>query len=212
MKRLLKLFLILCFLIAGIYAATPVWLSHILARQLPPGWQLEELQSGYPGLAGIKIGLLRVKGALGPVKISLTSSDLHFTYQGLKTDIGLVTVDIFTATPEIGAFDVSTLDDLSLPVTKPTGEVPQLSIDRIRVRLYRETGIRDVVSRPLQLDFESFDLSPLADKSFQLASQVLIAESLRFKGRLEVDVSPTLINAVIRFPSSTGSSLGWLWK
>ena len=209
MKLLLKLFLILCFLIAGIYAATPMWLSHILARQLPPGWQLEELQSGYPGLADIKIELLRVKGALGPVEIALTSSDLHFTYQGLKTDIGLVAVDIFMAAPEIGSSDVATLDDLSLPVTKLTGELPQLSVDQIRVRLHRETGIRDVVSRPLQLDFESFELTPRSGKSFQLASQVLIAESLRFKGRLEVDVSPTLINAVIRFPSSTGSS-PWL--
>lgn len=209
MKLLLKLFLILCLIFAGFYAATPLWLSHLLARQLPPGWQLEEMQAGYPGLTGINVGLLSVKGELGPVGIAVRSSDLRFTYQGLKTDIGLVSVDIFMNASQGEPSDTPTLDDLSLPVTKLTGKLPQLSIGRIRVNVHRETGLRDVVGRPLLIDFESFDLSPRSDDSFQLASQVLIDESLRFKGRLEVDVSPKLINAVMRFPSNTGSS-PWL--
>jgi hypothetical protein len=209
MKLLLKSLLILFIVCAGIYAATPFWLSNILTRQLPPGWQLEELNSGYPGLTGIDVSLLRVEGVLGPVGMALTSSDLHFTYKGLKTDIGRLVVDIFLDAPEIGASGMLTLDDLSLPVTKLTGKLPQLSIGQIRVKVHRETGLLDVNSRPLLLDFDSFSLSPKSDNSFQLTSQVLITESLRFKGRLEVDVSPQLINAAIRFPSSTGSS-PWL--
>lgn len=209
MKLLLKSFLVLCLVCAGIYAATPFWLSNILARQLPPGWQLEELKSGYPGLTGIDVDLLRLEGVLGPVGMALTSSDLHFTYKGLKTDIDQLVVDVFMGAPEIGTSDMPTLDDLSLPVTKLTGKIPQLSIGQIRVKVHRQSGLLDVNSRPLLLDFDSFSLSPHSDDSFQLTSQVLIAESLRFKGRLEVDVSPQLINAAIRFPSSTGSS-PWL--
>ena len=209
MKRLLMLFLILCLVCAGIYASSPFWLSHILARQLPPGWQLEELQIGYPGLTGIDVGLLRVEGALGPVEMALTSSDLHFTYRGLKSDINQLTVDVFMGVPDIGPSDFPTLDDLSLPVTKLTGKFPQLSIGQIRVKVHRQTGLLDVSGRPLLLDFDSFVLSPHSEDSFRLTSQVLIDESLRFKGRLEVDVSPQLINAVIRFPSRTGSS-PWL--
>ncbi len=209
MRPLLKSFLILCLVCAGIYAAAPIWLSHILARQLPPGWQLQELQSGYPGLTGINVGLLRVEGALGPVGIALTSSDLHFTYRGLETDIGQLVVDVYMGAPDIGASDIPTLDDLSLPVTNLSGNLPQLSIGQVRVKVHRETGLLDVTSRPLLFDFDAFVLSPRSDNSFQLTSQVLIAESLRFKGRLEVDVSPQMINAGIRFPSSTGSS-PWL--
>lgn len=209
MKLLLKLFLILCVVLAGFYAATPLWLSHILARQLPPGWQLEELQSGYPGLTGISVGLLRTKGAIGPVSIALSSSDLRLTYQGLKTNIGLVSVDVFRSAPQSGGPDIPTLKDLSLPVTKLTGKLPQLSVDKIQVRVHKETGLLDVVGRPLLVDFESFDLNPRSEDSYQLSSQVLIDESLRFKGQLKIDVSPNLIDAIIRFPSSTGPS-PWL--
>ena len=55
MKVLLKLLLSLAVLIAGVYAATPMWLPGVLSSQLPPGWQLEELQAGYPDFSGISI-------------------------------------------------------------------------------------------------------------------------------------------------------------
>jgi len=202
MKLLLKLFLILCLVISGIYAATPLWLSHILARQLPPGWQLEELQSGYPGLAGIHIDQLRVKGELELAGIAFATSDLHFTYQGLKSDIGMVSVDVYLRTTPSRSADPLTLDDLSLPVTKLTGKLPQLSIRKMRVAIHQASDLSEVSARPLLLDFEAFDLTPRSDSSFHLASQAIIAESLRFKGRLDIDVSPGLINAIIRFPSS----------
>ena len=205
MKLLLKLFLILCLVIAGTYAATPLWLSYILARQLPPGWQLEELQSGYPGLAGIHIDQLRVKGELGLAGIALTLSDLRFTYQGLKSDIDLVSVDVYLHATETRSADSLTLEDLSLPVTKLTGKLPQLTIRKMRVALHQASGLHDVAAHPLLLDFEAFDLSPRSDHGFHLVSQAIIAESLRFKGQLDIDVSPNLINAIIHFPSSTDS-------
>lgn len=203
MRLLLKLFLILCLLIAGVYAATPLWLPYILARQLPPGWQLEELQSGYPGLAGITIDRLRVRGEYGTAGIALTSSDLRFTYQGLKSNIGLVSVDVYLHAAESGSADTPTLDDLSLPVTKLTGEFPQLAIRKLRVALHRTNDSNEGAGHPLLLDFEAFELSPRADQGFHLVSQAIIAESQRFKGRLDIDVSQKSVNALIRFPANT---------
>ncbi len=203
MKLLLKLFLIACLLCAGIYLATPLWLSYVLARQLPAGWQLEELQSGYPGLAGINIDLLRVKGELGVADLSLSSSDLRFEYQGLKSDIGLIVLDVYLHPSEKLSADSLTLDDLSLPVTKLTGKLPQLSVSKMRVALHQVTGIHDKAARPMLLDFEAFDLTPRSGQGFHLASQVTIAELQQFRGQLDVDVSPNLINAIMRFPTDT---------
>ena len=206
MKILLKLFLILCLVLAGIYAATPLWLPKILARQLPTGWQLEELQSGYPGLTGINVDLLRVKGGLGNTGLELTSSDLRFGYQGLKTDIAQVSLDIYIGGAENRSADPLTLDDLSLPVTKLTGKLPRLSVDQVQLTLYRTIGVhtaQDKFVRPVKVDFEAFDLNPRSDDSFHIMSQVIIADSMRFKGRLDVDVSPDSFNATINFPSST---------
>ena len=206
MKLLLKLFLILCLVLAGIYAAAPLWLPNILARQLPTGWQLEEFQSSYPGLTGINVDLLRVKGGLGTTSLELTSSDLQFGYQGLKTKIARISLDIYLGGAENGSASPLTLDDLSLPVTKLTGKLPRLSIDQIQVVLHRTIGVRtaqDKFVRPVKVDFEAFDLNPRSDDSFHIMSQVIIADSLRLKGRLDVDVSPESINAFINFPSGT---------
>ena len=175
----------------------------MLARQLPAGWQLEELQSGYPGLAGINIDLLRVRGELGVGGVSLSSSDLRFEYRGLKSDIGLIVIDVYLHPSEKLSADSLTLNDLSLPVTKLTGKLPQLSVSKMRVALHQTTGIPDEAARPLLLDFEAFDLTPRTDQAFHLASQVTIAESPQITGQLDVDVSPNLINAIMRFPTRT---------
>jgi len=208
MKLLLKLFLILCLVLAGIYAATPLWLPNILARQLPTGWQLEELQSSYPGLTGINVGLLRVKGGFGTTGLELTSSDLRFDYQGLQTDIDRVSLEIHISDAENESAAPLTLDDLSLPVTKLTGRLPGLSVNHMHVTLYRASGIQtstDKPGRPVKVDFEAFDLNPRSDDSFHIKSQVIIADSMRFKGRLDLDVNPESINAIINFPSGSDS-------
>jgi hypothetical protein len=206
MKLLLKSFLILLVLLAGIYAATPLWLSYVLARQLPPGWQLEELQSGYPGLAGIKIDTLRVKGEFATAGLVVTSSDLRFDYEGPQTAIGRVALDVYLGAGSNWSTDTLTLDDLSLPVTKLAGQLPMLSVDQVRVAFHPaadpETGI-NMPARPFLLDFNTFKLDPRADNSFHLASQVIIADSLQFTGQLDLDVSPALTTASIRFPGGT---------
>ena len=175
----------------------------MLARQLPAGWQLEELQSGYPGLAGINIDLLRIKGELGLADVSFSASDLRFEYRGLKSDIGLIVLDVYLLPSEKLSTDALTLNDFSLPVTKLTVQLPQLSVSKMRVALHQTTGIPDDAARPLLLDFEAFELTPGIDQAFRLASQVTIAESPQIRGQLDVDVSPNLVTAIMHFPSRT---------
>ena len=204
MKILLKLLLGLCLVVAGIYAATPLWLPHILAGQLPPGWQLEELQSGYPGLAGVNVDHLRVKGRLATAGVELTSSDLRFTYKGLQSEIGLVSVDIYLDATETGPDESLSLEDLSLPVTKLTGKLPRLSVDQAHVTLHQTGAFRDVFTRPLMLRFDGIALTPHSDHGFHLVSKVFIAQSPQLNARLDVNVKPGLLDAGIIFPSSQG--------
>ena len=205
MKLLLKLFLILFVLIAGIYAATPLWLPYILAGQLPPGWQLEELQSGYPGPRSINVDLLRVINESGIAAITITASDVHFTYRGPSTDIGLVSLDVYPRVFLAGSDDPLTLDDLSLPVTNLIVPSLRLSVDKMRVALHLVDAIQTgthVPARPLVFEFEAAELAPRADQGFHLSSEVVIADSLRLAARLEINAEPDMINAFIRFPSA----------
>ena len=211
MKLLLKLILILLVIFAGIYAATPLWLSYVLDRQLPAGWQLDELEIGYPGLTGINAGLLRVKGELAVADLTLTSTDIRFVYEGLKTGIGQVSLDIYLHPSESGPLTPPTVNDLSLPVIKLTTGLPQLSVGLMRVALHSSAEVQTATlapARPVVLNLEGFDLNPGLDQSFHLSSQVSIEDSLQFTGQLEVDANPALINAGIRFPP--GESPPWL--
>ena len=213
MKSLLKLLLILCVLIAGIYAATPLWLPYIIARQLPPGWQLEQLEAGYPGIHAINIKTLRVKGELRTTGMALAVADIRFSYQGLKTAIGSVSLDVFMRATEDSAVTL-TLDDLSLPVAKLTGKLPGLSISQLRVVVHQagnfESGNVDATA-PLVLDFHEIKLIPRADNSFHLDTDVTIEGegSSEINAQVDVDVSTNSIKARLRIPAAT-SSPPWL--
>jgi len=191
MKLLLKILLSLCILIAGIYAATPLWLPHIFARQLPPGWQLETLEIGYPGFSGISISTLRVKGDLQAAGLALTAADIRFTYQGLKTDIGSLSLDVFMLAEEDKAADALTLDDLSLPITKLTGELPALSISQLRIALHSAAGIKPETTgapQPLVLNFQALKLLPGTGNNFHVTTIASIEDIPGVNGQLDVDV------------------------
>ncbi len=211
MKLALKLILIMTVLLAGVYAATPLWLPYILAGQLPPGWQLEELNSSYPGPAGINFNSMRVKGELGLAALTLTATDLHFEYRNLKTDIDKVNLDIYLQSNGSHTNDSVTLDDLSFPVEKLTGKLPQLSVNRMDVAVHFsgdvQTGTRPLAG-PVMLDLQALELIPDIDGGFHLAGQLSFEDSLRLTGRMEVDAHPDLISAGIRFPS--GEVAPWL--
>jgi len=181
MRRLLKLFLVLCALLAGLYAATPLWLPTLLSRQLPAGWQLEKLQAGYPGLSELKLKFLRVKGELPTATIELAATDIRFSYQGLKTDIGSVSLDVFLQAASNITAGASRLDKLSLPTTELTGKLPELSVEKLRLVLH--TGSEPETTAPLVFDFQTFSLLPDAKNNFQLNTLATIAGS---QGSLEV--------------------------
>ena len=99
MKLTLRLILFLGFVLAGIYAATPLWFPHLLTQQLPPGWQLERMETGYQGLSGIDIHSLQVKGGIQAADLIVVVTDLRFSYQGRKTIADIVSASASSVPP-----------------------------------------------------------------------------------------------------------------
>ena len=212
MKLLLKLLLSLCVLIASIYASTPLWLPYILAGQLPPGWQLEKLETDYPGFSGVHFKALRVSGKLQAATLELTATDFRFSYRGLKTEIGSLTLDVFFLATGESTADALTLENLSLPIAKLTGKLPDLSVNQLRVVLHPPTGIEPVNTGaiwPLVLEFQELKLLPGTDNSFHLTTVASNEVVSGVAGRLNVDVSTNSRRAEIRFPVNM-NSLAWL--
>jgi hypothetical protein len=203
MKFILKLLLFLCILIVGIYAATPLWLSYILANQLPPGWRLEELEAGYPGISGININVLSAKGGLQATDLEVSAADIRFRYRGLKTRIESLSLDVWLRSGESTVAETLTLDDLSLPVTRLTGKMPELSVGHVRLALHHDVDI--MATNPLVLNFQSLKLTPQSDSNFHLVSDVGLEGSPYVNGRAEVDVTTNLLKAGVRFPDDSDS-------
>ncbi len=212
MKITRKLLLILCIFFAGFYAASPWWLSFILIRQLPPGWQLEKLEAGYPGYTGININMLRATGELWSNDITLTATDIRFTYWSLKTDVGSLTLDVYMQAAKGNIDNALTLDDLSLPVTNLTGKYPQLSVSRLQVVLHNAINTdlgNTVATQPLTLNFQRFKLRPRENNSFYLTSDVRIEGNHGLSGWVDVDAGRNYLKARILFLARK-SSTPWL--
>lgn len=198
MKLLLKLLLFLCILLAAMYAATPLWMSYFLAHQLPPGWQLEKLESGYPGISEINIKSLHVKGGLQTAELGLTAVGLRFNYRQLKTEIGSVSLDVYLQDAESNAGNTLSLDDLSLPVTKLTGKMPELFVEQMSMALHHD--MNKGTGDPLIVNLHSLKLTPLTDDSFQITSNTSFKVMPGVTGNIDIDVTPDLLKAEIRFP------------
>jgi len=203
MKFTLKMLLFLCVLAASIYAATPLWLSHILSNQLPLGWQLEKLESGYPGFTGINIKTLLLRGGLQAAEITIAADDINFSFKELKSEMASVSLDVHFQPAGNDAVDTLTLDDLALPVTKLTGKMPGLSVRQMRIALHNDidTGAAD----PLVLDFHSLKLTPQTDGYFQITSIASFKAVPGVTGNIDIDVTPDLLKAGFRFPGDTNS-------
>ena len=202
MKLLLKLLLSLCILIAGAYAATPLWLPVIVAGLLPTGWQLDELKAGYWGFSGININALCAKGELPVAGIEITASDIRFSYRGWKTEIGSLSLDVHLLATKDRDAKALTLDDLSLPIVKLTGKMPEVSVLKSRVVLHHDLG--QLIDNPLVLSFQSLKLKSRADDSFHFETDVSLEGRGDLNGRVEVDVNVGTLNSNIRFPASEG--------
>lgn len=209
MKLLLKLTLILCFVLLGTYAAAPLWLPYILASQLPPGWKLHEMQSGYPGVGGIDVDQLQIKGEHGGADIELRASGIRLEYRGLETAIGLADVDVQMNDFEEKSAGPFALDDLSLPVATLSGTLPALSVGKMNVVLHRVTGLHDEAYRPVRLGFEDIALTPRPGQAYKLTSRMTIARAQHLDGQLDAEISPDQVNAMIRFTSGDNDT-PWL--
>lgn len=207
MKFRFKFLLILCALCVGIYAATPVWLAYVLSTQLPPGWQLEKLDPGYPGLSGIDINVLRVKGDLQFGGISLAASDIRFTYRGLKTEADLLAVDVYLQASEGRSADGLTLNDLSLPITNLTGRLPALSVSRLKLTLNLST--ENPSFEAIALLLQDLKLVPGTDNGFHLGSGVSLEGHPDKVGRVDVEANTGLLAAEVHFPDTEGQGT-WL--
>ncbi|MCP4044652.1 MAG: hypothetical protein GY732_01515 [Gammaproteobacteria bacterium] len=112
MKFTLKLLLFLCIVFVGIYATTPSWLPYVLEKQLPPGWQLEYMESGYPDLSGIDVSSLRLKAGLPVADIAIAATDLRFGYRDKKVEIDSISLEIFLQATENRSVDSPIPDKL----------------------------------------------------------------------------------------------------
>lgn len=212
MKFLLRLSLLLIVLLAGVFVATPLWLSLVFESQLPAGFQLEKLKSGYPGAAGININALHVKGGLKGADLDIVAADIRFNYRGLKSEIGSVSLDVFLRTGEDRSDGKKTLDDLSFPVTKLTGRMPELSISQLTLGLHQAEDITsgsNTAARAVMLEFRTLDLVPRTNNSFRVTTDIFMEGDSGVDGQADIDVSPGSLQAELRFPAAD-RSLPWL--
>ena len=212
MKFPLKLLLILCAVIAGIYATFPLWLPQVFATRLPSGWQLETLETSYPGFSGISINSVRVTGSVQAAGLALTAADIRFSYRGLKTEVTSLLVDVDMQATKDNTEAALTLDDLSLPITRLTGKLPELSINELRVALHHRANDgpeHTATIQPLVLNFQTFKLVPGSDGDFRTSAQAGVEGFPGVNGQLKVDISKNTRKASLRFPAASDSP-AWL--
>jgi len=191
MNHLFKLLLTIGFFLAATYAATPLWLPYLFALQLPPGWQLEKLDAGYPGISSTSIAMVRVTGELMAGGLELTAVNLRYHYGAPKLDVGSVSLDLFLFAGDDKNSDALTLDDLSLPITRLTGKTPELSITELQIAVHPVTSKQPISSaptQPLELNFQAFKLKPINDDQFHLSTAASSEAFPEIVGQLDVDV------------------------
>jgi hypothetical protein len=207
MRLPLKLLLILCALIVGVYATAPLWLPQVLARQLPPGWQLDAAEVSYPGLTGISINKMRVTGDMQAAGLAITATDLRFRYAGLKTKITSLSVDVHMQSAKDSTETPLSLDDLSLPITSLTGKLPALAIEEAQVAFH--PGHNEPGNKPLVLNLQAFALIPVTDTDFHFSADAGIEGFPEIVGQLNLEVSSNTRKASLRFPE-TRATPAWL--
>jgi len=196
-----KLFLGLLIVFAGIYAATPLWFPYFLARQLPTGFQLEHAEINYPGVTGINIKALRVNGEALAADITLSAADVLIGYQGLRGEIDSLLLEIYVR-PGAHHSQAHILDELSLPIIQITEKLPELSVNQLRLLVHLGSA------EPLGLDFQSIKLEPSAE-GFRLTSGVRLDGVAGISGRVEVNVVPESIVGAL-YLNAVDNSPAWL--
>ncbi len=200
MRVLLKLILILSVLLAVIYASSPLWLGSIVARQLPPDWQLEELESQYPGFSALKIKTLKLRGVNSNSGLALSINQLLLPYSLEQLSADTLAVDV-TLEPQAAA----KLEDFSIPVLTPSTQLPSVSIAKINIKLKREGE----GARLAQLQLSEFTLVASPGGKYNFSSDIKLMETTPVNGFLEGEIANQIVAASLKLVSADGTS-PWL--
>ncbi len=180
-----------------LYASSPAWLGAVAARQLPDGWRLDTLETGYPGLSAISVHELRLHGATNAGELSLTAKNLRLEYRGLGTAAAEAWIDFHPRNrpAAAGAFGPA---DLNLPLLAPVPSLPRLRVGLIHVRVQAASG-----NLPA-LELKQLTLAPLGDGRNRLQAEVSVTRDARYNGRLQVETGPDGVSGSLRLPAAAG--------
>ncbi|MCF6225572.1 MAG: YdbH domain-containing protein [Xanthomonadales bacterium] len=202
MKALFKWLLITLILLVGIYTAAPLWLPQVLKSQLPDGWEIEQLEIGYPGIKNIQITSLSLRGNTLVADVDLSATQVRFNYQSRKLEIGSLLIDVLlnAETGDIGDFS---LEDVSLPLLKlpDNMSLPEIVVQNMQLQLRG-----NVSSSPLLLNFDSIRLLPSGHQRLQLLTAVHLSGYSELGGQLEIEVSDSALHAGLVLSSTTETS------
>ena len=212
MKLLLKLILAFGIFVVCVYAISPWWIPHMVASQLPPPFQLHSLQVSYPGLSGIHLKSLDVKGDFPALGLALKATDIRIKYRDWQTEIDSVLLDVRIQPAQQEPAGNLSVEDLSFPMTRFTGSPPRLNVGEIQLVLHHELNFKPsniVAGEPLVLLFQAVNLRPHADNGFHLDSTVSTEQNPQVTGLIDIDLTQTSRKADIRFPVTPALS-PWL--
>lgn len=200
MRILFRLLLVFTVLITGIYAAAPLWVPYLFASQLPPGWKLVGMDSGYPGLFSIQFKSLSVAAELPLASLTVSADDILVDYRTRKTAVGSAMLEVSLATDTREAPGRFTLDDLALPVIDLSGSLPELSVQELHLSMRH--GLAGSVPDPVLLELHAFTLTPSADGGWQFNAGLRPEGAADDIGRLEIESSIGAYSTELRFPSN----------
>lgn len=208
MKFVLRVLLGLCIVMLAVYAATPLWLPGIIGKQLPDGWQLQQVRTDYPGISGINIQLLQLKGSLPEAELDVSANDIFFSYQQIQTRIGSMSVGVYLPGHPIGGTGARSLDDLSIPLINLSGNYQELSVGDLNLTVHEQ--LIDSGSTPsFEAAFKQLTLAPRPDEGFHLISEFDYKDIPLGPGWLEINLSADSLEADLQFPAGGGGQK-WL--
>lgn len=202
MKQLLKPLLILVGVLAVIYASSPWWLPVILAKQLPPEWQLETIKMSWPGFSGINLKHVEARGKLPGLTLTIEAENSRLSYQGLATTVDSVMLHIYLPSSQDKPPVPLSIDDLSLPRFQLSANLPALTVDTAQLALHLARNNPDDKSdQPIVIALQGIKLDPSEEGRYQLNATASIVGQQAVNGHFNVDVSPEKLSALVRFPA-----------
>jgi|GEM_PF-1550323 len=210
MKQLLKPLLILVVVLAVFYASSPWWLPVILAKQLPPGWQLETLKMSWPGFSGVNLKHAEARGKLPGLTLTIEVENSRLSYQGLVTTIDSAKLHIYLPPSKDKPPVPFSIDDLSLPMFQLSASLPSVTVNQAQLALHFASDNPDDKSdQPVVIALQGFHLDPSDQGHYQLDTTASIVGQGTINGHFNVYVNPEKLSALVRFPADE-TSPAWL--